>query len=133
MSLHIMIEVSELLNKFLLIIVDFDLYHTNRDNCTVNSTAQAKKFADRIANKNDKYELEVGTIIHARGGALNLVIVSNLASQEVTECYVKPNLHVTSHHEPILTYLEMKNSERKKTTQCRFWLDKMEEKWFLSN
>lgn len=45
-SVDIMIKVLELLHNRVLIIEDFNLYHTNWDNYTVNSTRQAKRFAD---------------------------------------------------------------------------------------
>lgn len=128
-----MIEVPELLHKRVLIIRDFNLHHTNWDNHTVNLTLQAKRFADWIANKNARYELEVGTVTHARGGAPDLVIASNSVSGQVTECYLEPNLHVTSDHETILTCLKMGNPDPKKPSQCRFQLDKIDEKQFFSN
>ena len=53
--------------------------------------------------------------------------------EQVTECYVEPNLHVTSDHETIRTCLEMGNPDPKKTSQRRFQLDKMDEKQFFSN
>ena len=77
-------------------------------------------------SKNAIYELEVGTITHAQGGALDLVIASNSVSKQVTECYVEPNLQVTSDHETILTCLEMENPDPKKTSQRRFQLNKMD-------
>ena len=93
---------------------DFNLHHTDWDNHTINPTLQAKRFADWIANKNARYELEVGTVTHARGGALDLVIASNSVSRQVTECYVEPNLYVISDHETILTCLKMGNPDPKK-------------------
>lgn len=116
----ITMEVSELLHKRVLIMRDFHLHHTDWDNRTVNLTAQAKRFADWIANKNAIYELQVGTVTHAWGGALDLVIASNLVSQQVTECYVEPNWHVTSDHETILACLEIVNPDLKKPSQRRF-------------
>ncbi len=73
----IMMKVPELLHKCMLIIRDFNLHHTDWDNRTVNPTAQAKRFVDWIANKNAIYELEIKTVTHARGGALDLVIANN--------------------------------------------------------
>ena len=81
-----MMEVSELLRNCVLIIGNFNLHYTNWDNCTVNHTRQAKRFANWIANKNAIYELKVGTITHNRGGTLDHVIASNSISGEVIEC-----------------------------------------------
>lgn len=130
-SVDIMIAPG-LMNKRVLIMRDINLHHTDWDNRTVNPTTQAKRFADWIANNNAICELEVGTVTHARGGTLDLVIISNSVSKQVTECYVEPNLHVTSDRESILTYLEMGNSDPKKTNQ-RLQLDRMDEKQFFSN
>lgn len=42
----IIIEVPKLLHKLMLIIGDFNLHYTDWDNCTINPTVQAKRFAD---------------------------------------------------------------------------------------
>lgn len=112
----------------MLIIGNFNLHHTNWDNHTVNPTLQTKRFANWIANKNTRYKLEVGTVIYAWDGVLNLVIVSNSISGQITECYMEPNLYITSNHKTILTCLEMENPNSKKPSQYRFQLDKIDEK-----
>lgn len=45
-SVDIMMEVPELLHKRVLIMGNFNLHHTDWDNCTVNLTVQAKRFAN---------------------------------------------------------------------------------------
>ncbi len=77
--------------------------------------------------------MEVGTVTHAQGAAFDLVIASNSISKQVTECYMEPNLNVTSDHETILTCLEMENPDPKKPSQRKFQLDKRDKKQFLSN
>ncbi len=71
--------------------------------------------------------------MHARDGALDLVIDRNSVSEQVIECYMEPNLNVTSDHKTILSCLEMGNSDPKKPSQRKFHLDKMDEKQFFSN
>lgn len=115
-SVDIIIEVPELLHKCVLIMRDFNLHYTNWDNCTINPTAQTKRFANWIANKNAIYELKVGTVTHARGGTLDFISASNSVSAQITECYVEPNLHITSDHKTILTCLEIGNLIPKKTS-----------------
>lgn len=118
--IDIIIEVPKLLHKHMLVIGDFNLHHIDCDNCMVNSTIQTKIFANWIANKNAMYELEVDIVTYARDRIPDLVIASNLVLEQETKCYMEPNLHVTSNHETILTYLKIRNPDPKKTSQRRF-------------
>ena len=51
----------------------------------------------------------------------------------MTECYIERSLQATNNYEIILTYLEKENPDPIKINSDRFQLDKMDEKWFVSN
>lgn len=77
--------------------------------------------------------MKVSTVIHTWDKALDLIIASNLVSEKVTKYYFESNLHVTSDYKTILTCLKIGNPNSKKTSQCRFQLDKIYKKQFISN
>lgn len=130
-SAETVMQVTGLLRKRALIMGDINLHHTGWDNRTVNPTAQAKNFAEKVANKNATYGLEPVTVTHKRGGALDLVISSSPVSELIAESYVEPNLHVTSDYETILTCLQTRDQKAKKPYQQKFHLDKIDEKRFF--
>ena len=107
--------------------------HTDWDNHTCNPSAQAREFADWISDNHETYELDAGTITHSQGGTLDLVISSNTISDRITECYVEPQLHITSDHKTLLTCLEFERVVANKSTGIKFRLEKMDEKQFCAS
>lgn len=76
-SAEIVMGYIGLLRKRAFIMGEVNLHHTDWDNRTFNSTAQGKRFAGYVADNNAVYELELGIVMHTRGGTLDLVIFSN--------------------------------------------------------
>lgn len=130
-SADILINVPEVWQRRLLIIGDINLHHTDWDNCIIQSTSPAQRFAGWVTDNNGSLQLEPGVATHAKGGTLDLVISSNTLSEQITECYVEPYFHVTSDHETIVTRLELEKPSSRSIGQQKFRLNKMDEKKFV--
>ena len=92
-----------LIEKRTLWMGDFNLHHDDWDEHTTNVTHQAHQLAEWVANIGGAYALEPGTVTHAQGGSLDLVISSGQMTKEVYQCYIDSNTDTTSNHEAIIT------------------------------
>ena len=125
--------VPRLIQKNSIIMGDMNLYHTDWDNQTRNPSAQARILADWISDNHATYKLDSGTITLSQGRTLHLVISSNTVSDQITECYVEPQLQTTSDHETLLKCLEFEGVIAKKPTGVKFRLEKIDKKQFCAS
>ena len=109
---------------------DFNLHHEDWDEHTTNVTQQAHQLAEWVANIGGKYALEPGTVTHAQGGSLDLVISSGQMIKEVYQCYIDPNADTTSDQEAIITELAINWQLRNKDHLPKFQFKKLDEKVF---
>ncbi len=122
---------SELLiRKRTLWMGDFNLHHADWDEHTTNITQQAYQLAEWVANIGGSYALESGTVTHAQGGSLDLIISSRQMTKEVYQCYIDPNADTTSDHEAIITEIVINRQHLDKNHLSKFQFKKLYEKVF---
>lgn len=83
-----------------------------------------------MANIGRAYALEPGTVTHAQGGSLNLVISSGQMTKEVYQCYIDSNADTTSNHKAIITKLAINQQSRDKDHLSKFQFKKLDKKVF---
>lgn len=66
-----------------------------------------------VIDINELHQLESGIVTYAKGGILDLVISSYLVSNQITKCYVELYFYVTSDHETVEIWLELKKPSSK--------------------
>lgn len=106
------------------------MHHEDWDKHTTNVTPQARQLAEWVANIGDAYALELGTVTHAQGGSLDLVIASGQMAKEVCQCYTDLNADTTSDHEAMITELAIGRQSPNKDYLSKFQFKKLDEKVF---
>ncbi len=86
-----------------------------------------------MANIGGAYALEPGTVTHAQGGSLDLVISSGQMTKKVYQCYIDPNADTISDHEAIITELAINWEPRDKDHLSKLQFKKLDEKVFQAN
>ncbi len=111
---------------------NINLHNTDWNNRTINPLQPANELADWVTETGVVYELFPGTKTHNCGGTIDIVISSARISPNVTECYIEPNLYITSDHETIVTIVQLGPEFCKENGKGKFQLGKLDKKQFLA-
>ena len=111
---------------------DFNLHHRDWDQRTINPTPQAREFAEWVTTNRCEYGLTSGTVMHQRGGAIDLVITTGSLPLEITDYYKDNNLDVTSDHKVIITTVGLEGTWEAFHIPGKFQLEKLDKKMFIS-